>query len=109
MIAVVSGRRRRDELAVDAWVMSCRAFSRRIEHRCLEAAFERLGVRSVVLDFAPAERNAPLRRFLAEWVEVPAEAGRVEISREAFERRRPTLHHAVAHVNERSGPADGFC
>src|SRR5581483_8479195 len=34
-IAVVTGRRAGDEVRVERWVMSCRAFSRRIEHATL--------------------------------------------------------------------------
>jgi predicted enzyme involved in methoxymalonyl-ACP biosynthesis len=53
-------------LFVDAWVMSCRAFSRRIEHQVLKELFERFGVESVILDYSPTERNGPLSEFLAQ-------------------------------------------
>ena len=38
-IAVIAGRQNGTKLSVDAWVMSCRAFSRRIEYACLEELF----------------------------------------------------------------------
>ena len=42
-IAVMAGRAENGELAIDHWVMSCRAFSRRIEHGCLQRVFEKFG------------------------------------------------------------------
>ena len=41
-IAVLAGRVQGDSLRLDTWVMSCRAFSRRVEHSCLAALFEKL-------------------------------------------------------------------
>ena len=43
-IAVMSGFVEADILRVDTWVMNCRAFSRRIEHKCLDLLFDRFGV-----------------------------------------------------------------
>lgn len=64
-IAVITGRRNRN-LHVDMWVMSCRAFSRRIEHRCLEELFAKFGVEEIELDYVQTERNGPLSQFLTE-------------------------------------------
>jgi FkbH-like protein len=64
-IAVVAGRLDR-KLRVDMWVMSCRAFSRRIEHRCLEELFSKFDVDEIELDYAHTERNGPLSQFLTE-------------------------------------------
>jgi FkbH-like protein len=64
-IAVVAGRLNR-KLRVDMWVMSCRAFSRRIEHRCLEELFAKFDVDEIELDYLHTERNGPLSQFLTE-------------------------------------------
>ena len=64
-IAVVAGRRNR-KLNVDVWVMSRRACSRRIEHRCLEELFAKFDVDEIELDYLRTERNSPLTEFLTE-------------------------------------------
>jgi FkbH-like protein len=65
-IAALAGRREGRELFIEVWVMSCRAFSRRIEHKCLEELFARFDVDEILLDFAPSPRNGPFRSFLEE-------------------------------------------
>jgi FkbH-like protein len=64
-IAVIAGRLNR-KLNVDTWVMSCRAFSRRIEHRCLEELFAKFGIDEIELDYLQTDRNGPLAQFLME-------------------------------------------
>ncbi len=64
-IAVIAGRRDR-KLNVDMWVMSCRAFSRRIEYRCLEELFAKFDVDEIEFDYLPTDRNSPLSQFLTE-------------------------------------------
>jgi FkbH-like protein len=64
-IAVVGGRLDR-RLHVDMWVMSCRAFSRGIEYRCLEELFAKFNVDEIELDYVHTERNGPLSQFLTE-------------------------------------------
>jgi len=58
-------------LHVDTWVMSCRAFSRGIEHRCLEELFARFDVDEIALDYLHTERNRPLSQFLTEILGTP--------------------------------------
>lgn len=64
-IAVIAGRRNR-KLSVDMWVMSCRAFSRGIEYRCLEELFAKFDVDEIELDYLPTDRNGPISQFLTE-------------------------------------------
>ena len=64
-IAVISGRGNR-KLYVDMWVMSCRAFSRGIEYRCLEELFARFDVDEIELNYLKTARNSPLMQFLTE-------------------------------------------
>ena len=91
-------------LRIDTWVMSCRAFSRYIEYKCLEHLFESLNVATIELDFAPTPRNGPLREFLAGLVDgEPAVDGEravpVRIERETFMRRKPALAQKVNEVS----------
>ena len=62
VVEKMDGRR----LCVHSWVMSCRAFSRRIEHQCLKYLFEKLDVDEIVFDYKATASNGPLRDFFAE-------------------------------------------
>lgn len=96
-IAVLEGRKENGTLFIDTWVMSCRAFSRRIEHQCLETVFERHGTPEVFLQFQPTPKNGPLRDFLASLTGQRPE-GPFALSREAFQEKRPALYHSVTAV-----------
>jgi FkbH-like protein len=63
-IAVLAGKRQEKTLFLDTWVMSCRAFSRRIEHRCIEELFTRFPVDAIEFDFQLTKKNGPLQEFL---------------------------------------------
>jgi len=96
-IAVMEGRQERDTLYVGTWVMSCRAFSRRIEHHCLKLLLERCGAEKIVFDFIPTPKNGPLREFLAG-ITGGSPEGCVAITRRQFAETCPGLYH---HVEER--------
>jgi FkbH-like protein len=102
-IAVMEGRLEDKTLFIDTWVMSCRAFSRRIEHQCLNAAFERSAAREVFLNFQPTPKNGPLRDFLASMAGRRPE-GPFALSRAEFEEKRPRLYHRVAEPPTSSNP-----
>ena len=93
-IAVLSGRCTDAAIRVEHWVMSCRAFSRRIEHRCLQFLYDHFDVPTLTFDFQPTERNAPLRAFLADLAGEPPEPGLV-LTREQFALRCPPLFHVL--------------
>jgi FkbH-like protein len=99
-IAVLAGRRLAEPGAamIDAWVMSCRAFSRRIEHRCLEQLFRRMDLERVEFAYRPTPRNGPLRDFLASVLEPPKEPGS-RLTRDAFAARCPALFHRTTWVS----------
>jgi FkbH-like protein len=88
-IAVISGTRT-PEPVVDLWVMSCRAFSRRIEYQMLRSLFERLGAETLRLDLAHTDRNGPLREFIAA-ISGQEQDGPVQIQKSEFLRRCPPL------------------
>jgi FkbH-like protein len=96
-IAVIAGQIRDNVLNVTTWVMSCRAFSRRIEHRCLEQILERLPVERIVLDYRPTPRNAPLTQFLHDLLGAEPEPG-CDLTRSQFLGRCPTLFHRVTSI-----------
>ncbi len=64
-IAVVTGCKQNQKVTVTSWVMSCRAFSRRVEHQCLRQLLEMTGAEEIQLDYEQTPRNGPLRDFLA--------------------------------------------
>lgn len=73
-IAVLLGTRHADCVHVQTWVMSCRAFSRRIEHQCLQYLFDEFGVDRVSFEYSPTPRNGPLQEFLKSLASGPLEA-----------------------------------
>ncbi len=93
-IAVVMGDRSSSEPLVDVWVMSCRAFSRRIEHATLKLLFERLDAKALRFDFVATERNGPLRELLEPLAERVDERT-LRLSRERFTESCPALHARV--------------
>lgn len=63
VIGVVAGKKAGETLDIATWVMSCRAFSRRIEFHTLGCLFEATGSRNIAFAFRPTERNQPLQEF----------------------------------------------
>jgi FkbH-like protein len=96
-IAVMLGSLDYQHLKIDTWVMSCRAFSRRIEHKCLEYIFDKLEVTEITFDFQPTERNAPLREFLSSILGNDPARG-CSLDRETFMAHKPMLHHTIKEL-----------
>jgi len=96
-IAVVLGQVEGSVLKIDTWVMSCRAFSRHIEYRCLEYLFESLNVAEIELAFEPTPRNGPLREFLLQFGAGELKAP-LRIQRETFMTRKPPLAQKIKEV-----------
>jgi predicted enzyme involved in methoxymalonyl-ACP biosynthesis len=94
MIAVLAGRVEGTTVRVETWVMSCRAFSRRVEHQCLAELFRRFGADVVALGFQPTDRNQPLQEFLTSFGE-GTPPSRAQITREMFQSACPRLHHRL--------------
>ena len=98
-IAVVAGRQQGKRLKVNTWVMSCRAFSRRIEYRSLEELFARFDVDEIELDYLATDRNGPLREFLGELLGEAPFPG-CSILRRAIEVRAKILQGPLGMTNE---------
>ena len=93
-IAVIAGRTSGRTMHIDTWVMSCRAFSRRIEQQCLRHLFETFGADDIVFDYVPTPRNGPLREFLVGLVESPL-MPELRLSKSHFLAKMPPLFHVV--------------
>jgi FkbH-like protein len=94
-IGVLSGRQVNDELELTSWVLSCRAFSRKIEDHMLDHLFNQHGVAAVRLAFRPTVRNQPLRNYLASLgLDVDADIA-PSLSREQFQNQIKDLPHQV--------------
>jgi FkbH-like protein len=96
-IAVLLGQVEASVLKIDTWVMSCRAFSRHLEYKCLEYLFESLDVAEIELDFGPTPRNGPLQEFLAQFSEGELTTP-LRIQREIFMMRKPRLAQKINEV-----------
>ena len=98
-IAVLVGSADNDSVVVEHWVMSCRAFSRRIEHRSLKWVFDRFSAGQVILQFRPTPRNEPTQNFLASFLgELPDSP--LTLSRALFEGKCPPLYHSVKEASQ---------
>ena len=97
-IGVLAGHRDGKELFVDTWTMSCRAFSRLIEHKCLEELFARFEVDEIEFSFKATARNRPFSEFLKTILGVPPSPA-CRLSKERFLERRPETFHHVRELN----------
>jgi len=97
-IAVLAGKRHNSALRVHTWVMSCRAFSRRIEHGCLDLLFRRFGVDELLLEFAATPKNGPFRECFVPLLGVAPE-GPFTVTRTQFEKHCPCLYHQVETIS----------
>ncbi|HEU4578660.1 MAG TPA: HAD-IIIC family phosphatase [Polyangiaceae bacterium] len=107
-IGVVAGTRANGLLHVEHWVLSCRAFSRRIEDHMLQVLFE--GQEQVSLAFRRTERNQPFREFLARLGLAEQQGGgelarALVLGREQLARVSADLPHRV--LKRSDGVSDG--
>ena len=97
-IAVLRGRLKGSRFCLDTWVMSCRAFSRRIEHQCLRALFDRSNASEISFEFTPTPRNGPALEFFTKMLGYPP-GSRFSLTRAQFEMKCPPLYQKVLMVN----------
>jgi FkbH-like protein len=94
-IGVMAGRQAGDRFEIASWVLSCRAFSRKIEHHMLEFVFRQLNPAAVRLAFRPTERNRPFQQFLKSIGSYEEADGEMLLSREQFYSHIDDLPHEV--------------
>lgn len=98
-IAVLLGTKHGEQVAVQTWVMSCRAFSRRIEHQCLRYLFEELGASQINLEFSPTPRNGPMRDFLQSLAGSPVKTTVCLSKEDNFIKLMPLFHRVEVSAN----------
>ncbi len=94
-IAVMMGVADPQRVLVQSWVMSCRAFARRIEFACLQQVFHLFSAEEVVLNYRRTERNGPFHDMLESLQAGPHMDGDIVFSRAEFDSRTPALYHCV--------------
>ncbi|MGB8838692.1 MAG: HAD-IIIC family phosphatase [Candidatus Acidiferrales bacterium] len=97
-IAVLIGKLSAQQFVVESWVMSCRAFSRRIEFHCLQYLFDKFAVAEIVFELQATGRNGPLMEFIEQLLDGPVELN-PRLSRSSFQRKAPKLPHHVEEVS----------
>jgi FkbH-like protein len=97
-IAVMVGKTKGDTVHVNTWVMSCRAFSRRIEFHCLQYIFERLSASEIVFDLEATGRNGVLVDFLHQLLEEPGESN-PRLTKASFQGKAPEFPHHIEEVS----------
>jgi len=98
-IAVMQGRAEHGRLHISTWVMSCRAFSRRIEFQCLKTLLNRYHASEIVFDFAPTPKNGPTQEFFADLLGMTPFSP-VSFSSQLFVEKCPLLYHQVETMSE---------
>jgi FkbH-like protein len=96
-IAVLMGSLVEKRFVVRSWVMSCRAFSRRIEHHCLKYLFDRFSVTELIFEVQATSRNGPLMEFLREFLDGSVEAN-PRLTKSSFLRKAPKMPHRVEEL-----------
>lgn len=98
-IAVAKSQFSGERLLVDTWVMSCRAFARRVEHQTLRLLFETAGVDEIEFAFEPTAKNGPTQEFFASLVGAPPKAPFV-LRKSQFDENCPALYHEVRELKK---------
>jgi FkbH-like protein len=97
-IAVITGRKQDSTLLLDNWVMSCRAFGRRIEYACLEALYKKYGAEEIEFAFETTDRNGPMKDFLQAILGAPPGPGS-HLPRNQFQERRLESFQTVVELS----------
>ena len=82
---------------INAWVLSCRAFARRIEHAMLQVLFEYCDAHEAEFCFAATSRNGPVQDFLTDILGSKPDS-HVTLTRAQFERNCPQLYHRIREL-----------
>ena len=98
-IAVLQGRLMHHGLHIETWVMSCRAFSRRIEFACIRALFDHFDAVELSFVLSETPKNVPLRRFFSE-ISAREVGSHWLLTREQFQTACPKLFQRMNIVTE---------
>jgi FkbH-like protein len=97
-ISVVSGVLTGGTFTVDSWVLSCRAFSRRIEFAVTDFLFRHFGLEKIDLAFTPTVRNGPTQDFLRQ-VCGEIHDGLITIERDRWNDKRLPFFHEIKQAS----------
>jgi len=96
-ISVIHGTTAGKVLHILTWVLSCRAFARRIEHQSLKTLFELSGAEAMDFQFCSTPKNGPVQDFFAALLgERPDASTTLRLTREQFANRCPKLYQQVS-------------
>jgi len=96
-IAVMAGKNEDDGARILSWVMSCRAFSRRIEYQHLAIVFEKFKAEKIALNFVQTARNEPITAFLGTLLEAETKSC-ISLKKQVFEDACPNLYHKIGYT-----------
>jgi FkbH-like protein len=99
IISVLAGVHRDRAITVDCWVLSCRAFSRGIEHHVLRSLSEQNDVDDILLDFVPTGRNGVVAAVLKEFCE-SADDSIARLDLDAVRLTELSQVHVVSYRND---------
>ncbi len=94
-ISVLLGRKEDATFIVESWVLSCRAFSRRIEYQTLAFLFDRIGAAKAVFRYEATPRNKVISDFLKTLCGEEPRPG-IELTSRAFREVCPRLFQQVS-------------
>ena len=93
-IAVALGSLDNGILQLRSWVLSCRAFSRRIEYSMIKGLFSYTNAVAIEFFWQSTPKNRPMRDFLRGLLTQLPEAGSLRLNRGDFEQHCPVLYAA---------------
>lgn len=99
-VAVVLGTKAHDTVKVTHWVMSCRAFSRRLEHHTLDALFRETNVGEIEFALEMTDKNKPLQEFFRAAGIDPDASGIYRLTRNSFSTEPAALPHQVVDLTK---------
>jgi FkbH-like protein len=99
-IAALIGEKHGHCIQVTSWVMSCRAFSRKIEYHTLDSLFRITGANELKFDFLPTDRNQPLQQFFSRIGIDDAVSDHPILRRERFVDSKHDLPHEVSELTK---------
>jgi FkbH-like protein len=92
IVSVALGRTENEKVRLDSWVLSCRAFGRRVEHQFVNTLFQLLSATEMVFEYEATDRNCLTREFLASF---GPPAPHFCLTKQEFGSNCPVLYHTV--------------
>jgi len=94
-ISIVTGSLDHNCIIIDTWVLSCRAFSRQIEHGIIKEIFSNFKVDQVSFRYVATEKNEPTRLFFEKFKTSKESGEYLTIKLKDFNNNCPILYHKI--------------